>query len=189
MPVRTTNEDEPASSAEVERMHLKDDLEGVGGNNPWLEVIEENPVLETSEEPEQGREHAVGHSRAATFPRMGKGGVSGWLASLGRGAQRPGEHSPPLMPSSADDTSSPMGLVPPSYNTLPRRTVPPKDRRARSRRSASFTTVHGIAIEVARTRKEKRKGKVFMAMSAGLVLATWALFFATALAKISGKEK
>lgn len=189
MPLRTTNEDEPASSAEVERMHLKDDLEGAGGNNPWLEVIEENPLLETSEEHEQGREHGAGHSKAATFPRTGKGGVSGWLSSIGRSAQRPGEHSPPLMPPSAGDASSPLGLGPLSYNTLPRRTVPPKDGRGRPRRSASFTSVHGIPLEMARTRKEKRKGKVFMAMSAGLVLATWALFFATALAKINGKEK
>ncbi|KIO31226.1 hypothetical protein M407DRAFT_19843 [Tulasnella calospora MUT 4182] len=195
LPIRTTSEDEgaPAASAEeVERRHLKDDVEVAGGGNPWLDVIEENPIMETSEEQEQEREgaHGSGHHKAATFPRAGKGGVSGWLSSLGRSAQRPGEHSPPLIPSPIDDAASPRGRAPPSYNTLPRRTLPLKDTRGRSsRRSASFTTVHGIPLAVARTRKERRKGKVFMAMSAGLVLVTWALFFATALAKINGKEK
>ncbi|KAG8925668.1 hypothetical protein FRC00_003770, partial [Tulasnella sp. 408] len=193
MPVRTTSEDEGAaagSAEEVERMHLKDDVEVVGGGNPWLDVIEENPVLETTEEQEHGQGHASGHHKAATFPRMGKGGVSGWLSSVGRSAQQPGEHSPPLISSPIDDASSPRGPAPPSYNTLPRRVLPQKDARGRaSRRSASFTTVHGISLAVARTRKERRKGKVFMAMSMGLVLVTWALFFATALAKINGKEK
>ncbi|KAG8892991.1 hypothetical protein FRC01_013834, partial [Tulasnella sp. 417] len=194
LPVRTSEDDGPADAAggsaeEVERMHLKDDVEVVGGGNPWLDVIEENPVLETAEEQERGREHPSGHHKAATFPRMGKGGMSGWLSSVGRSAQQPGEHSPPLMVSPIDDTSSPQGRAPPSYNTLPRRILPHKDPRGRSRRSASFTTIHGIELAVARTRKERRKGKIFMAMSTGLVLATWALFFATALAKINGKEK
>ncbi|KAG8902738.1 hypothetical protein FRC01_009482 [Tulasnella sp. 417] len=197
LPVRTSEDEGPADAAaggsaeEVERMHLKDDVEVVGGGNPWLDVIEENPVLETAEEQEQerGGEHPSGHHKAATFPRMGKGGLSGWLSSVGRSAQQPGEHSPPLIASPLDDASSPRGRAPPSYNTLPRRILPHKDPRGRSRRSASFTTVHGIELAVARTRKERRKGKIFMAMSTGLVLATWALFFATALAKINGKEK
>ncbi|KAG9015996.1 hypothetical protein FRB90_003916 [Tulasnella sp. 427] len=194
LPVPTTSEDEETgvgrSSAEVERMRLKDDLEGVGGGNPWLDVIEENPVLETADEHERSGEGRAEQGRAATFPRMGKGGVSGWLSSLGRAALKPGEHNPPLIASPIDDTTPQRGRAPPSYNALPRRTLPQKDRRGRSgRRSSSFTTVHGISLEVARTRKERKKGRVFMAMSAGLVLATWTLFFATALAKINGKEK
>lgn len=155
-------QEETEDSHDVERRGLKDELAALAGKNPWLDVIDEDPI-ETSPDPSS----EPGHSRI----------YHTWSA--------PTAPSPFLL-SPNEPTPGRTRIQIPSY-TIPRRVPnPTKDRRRRSV-SGSFTTVHGATIAVARGRKERRRGKVFIALSTGLVLATWTLFFATALAKINHK--
>jgi len=68
--------------------------------------------------------------------------------------------------------------------------IPPRFESAKERRpsGASSLSISRFEGYITRSRREKRRGKIFMALSVLFVLATWALFFGTAVSKINEKK-
>ncbi|KAG8894423.1 hypothetical protein FRB99_001282, partial [Tulasnella sp. 403] len=144
----------------------KGDSVSITGQNPWLDLVDEDAIEESPTAPPSP-------TTQTRYPNR-------WSTPLSQ--------TPFLIPNESDSSPWPhrSGARFTSYTTP----QPSKSRDSRHHnRTASFTSIHGVNLTLAHSRRERRRGKLFFLCSFGLVLATWALFFATALAKISEKEK
>lgn len=89
----------------------------------------------------------------------------------------------PISPSTHPRRSLSYTLPPPATTELAK-----ERRRRRSSAASSSSSIAHFDGSLTRSRSEKRRGKIFMWTSVLFVLATWALFFGTAVAKIKQKK-
>ncbi|KAG8998513.1 hypothetical protein FRB94_006858 [Tulasnella sp. JGI-2019a] len=141
--------------------------------NPWAAVANESAL----EAEASGSRDSPSRSRPTKPHRI-------------QGSSSPKTVESPLLPSSPT-SSSPSPTSNRLYTLGVRYEQPPAKEDGHQRTLSFVSSVRDSAHfdgGLTRSRKERRRGKIFMMMSVGLVLATWALFFTTAVAKIRQKK-
>ncbi|KAG8875829.1 hypothetical protein FRB97_004684 [Tulasnella sp. 331] len=167
-PISTTEEDDHRRALKVQI------TDAVAAENPWADAVDGGTAGASGSRTPPPRKQSS-RSRP-TEPRHIRGSSAGT------------DETPLLSPISATSSNP----SPHRMYALPPRSEPvAKEHHLRHQSFASSTLAHAhvrFDFGLTRSKRERRRGKIFMAMSVALVIGTWALFFTTAVAKIRQKK-